>query len=160
MVVGMAMENWMVGLMHEAGGDFCWQPGEWERDGVFGTPDGISTYSVVADPFGPFDDPPTPVTRVDVPMVEEFKATWKSQRTHGDVLKQKMWIWQLAGNCRAMGATVGMLHVFWVNGDYRPPTPKYCRYVVEFEQRELDEFWRNVVVANRDKPGVVREEHR
>lgn len=142
MAIGMAWENWVVGLMPKPP-EFRWQPGEWEKDGVYGTPDGMS--------------------QVDKRlMVEEFKATWKSERTHGEVeehsiLEEKIWIWQLMANCHAKKVVYARLHVLWVNGDYRPPSPKYMRYVVKFEKKELAEFWELVVLRNRQL--AVREQH-
>jgi len=142
MAVGMAWEDWAVGLWP----DMIWQPGEWERDGVFGTPDGYSPGAVLTDR----------------PMVEEFKATWKSRYTYGtdeNLLgeKGKLWMWQLMGNCYAMNCNHARLHILWVNGDYRPPCPAYVTYLIEFSAVELKQYWRNIILLN--KPFAKKEEH-
>lgn len=130
MAVGMAWEEWAVGLWPE----LRWQPGERELDGVFGSPDGLSAGGALAE----------------TDCLEEFKATWKSRYNHGDVLKERIWLWQLSGYCKMMGLQYARLHVLWVNGDYRPPSPEYRTYVVGFSQAELDKFWSNVVLANKE----------
>ncbi len=124
MAVGMAWENWYVGLADLA--EVRWQPGEWEKDGVFGTPDGQTEH-----------------------VLEEFKYTLKSQAKYGDVLHEAIWMWQLAGNCAALGLRRARLHVCWGCGDYRPPKPKLMRYVVSFGEAELEKFWTNVVLGNK-----------
>lgn len=138
MAVGMAWEDWAVGLWPE----MVWQPGEWERDKVFGTPDGYSA-----------DSPP---------VVEEFKATWKSKFTYGlkeNLLgeKGKLWMWQLLGNCYAMNCNRARLHILWVNGTYRPPCPEYWVYEFEFTEKEKKQYWQNIVLPNIQH--AVREEH-
>lgn len=123
MCVGMAFEDWIVGLYP----DMIWQPGECLLQGVCGSPDGISAKSL-----------------------EEFKATWKSSHTRQDITKERIWMWQLAGYCKMMQLTKARLHVLWINGDYRPPAPKYMTYLLRFEQVELDRFWNNVILKNKD----------
>jgi hypothetical protein len=135
MAMGMAWEDWAVGLFPE----ISWQPGEQEKDGVFATPDGGS---YAADPAG------LKYT------IEEFKLTWQSRRTHGqDITKETKWMWQLAGNCfMSTPCRHARLHVNWACGEYKfgPPKPEYYTYLLEFSERELKEFWQNVVLRNRD----------
>ena len=130
MALGMAWENWVVGLVTVEDEGFVWQPGEQELDGVYGTPDGMSTTEEEGE--GGL-------------LVEEFKLTWKSEFKYGDVVKEALWMWQLAGLCKMMGTRMARLHIAWVCGDYRPPEPKYYRYRIEFTERELEEFWENIV---------------
>jgi len=140
MAVGMAWEEWAVGLWPKK---LQWQPGECKRDGIIGSPDG----------------------RTDIGMkmesqLEEFKCTWKSLNKYGDILAplNRMWIWQMAGYCHMMSLTYARLHAMWICGDYRPPNPTYRTYLLQFTRQELEEFWRNVVIANKDKvePEVTR----
>lgn len=146
MCVGMAMEDWLVGLIQEEEPGFRWQPGEMRRDGVVCTPDGRSVL------------PPREGVRIGSvddkrDCIEEIKgATWKSRYKHGNVLKEKVWMWQLCGELAiAKRELLARLHVVWLNNDYRPPTPKYVRYLIEFERREVEEFWANVILSNKDK---------
>jgi len=122
MCVGMAWEDWAVGLWP----NMTWQPGEVSLDGVSGSPDGITERTL-----------------------EEFKATWKSSFTHGDILKERLWMWQMMGYSKMLGVTEARLHVLWVNGDYRPPAPSYMAYRIRFTQEEIDRFWTNVVLKNK-----------
>jgi hypothetical protein len=157
-VMGVMWEQWVVGMPDLK--DMVWQPGEVELDGVYMSPDGlmevvrtrqISTYRPGIDP------PDSYASRWreevdDVLELQEFKATWKSEHTYGkDILQATAWIWQLAGYCKAMGLTQARLHVLWVNGDYRPPRPKFMRYRIGFTQEELDKFWRTVILPNKEK---------
>lgn len=134
MAIGMSWENWVVGLM---GKNFIWQPGEKCCDGIYGSPDGLTT---------------APIRRVD-----EFKATWKSEFTHGNILAERIWLWQLMGYCKMLATTRARLHVLWVNGNYRPPSPKYMVYDLQFSKEEIDRFWGNVVLKNKER--AVPEVH-
>jgi len=151
MALGMAWENWVVGLIgartvedgglpvEEGGWVINWQPGEWEQDEVYGTPDGVGLVMVQGED-GELEE---------MACLDEFKATWKSVHTRQDILRETLWMWQLAGNCYALGLTVARLHVFWVNGDYRPPSPKYVVYTIRFEEEELESLWKNVILKNK-----------
>lgn len=143
MAMGMAWEDWSVGLWP----DLVWQPGELKLDNVFGTPDGRSMLSIAGGPEG----------SGDFDCSEEFKCTWKSSGKWKDVTDVIIWMWQLAGVCKMSGTNYARLHVFWVMGDYRGSGPQYFTYLLHFTQDELDKFWRNIILANRDK--APREEH-
>ncbi len=133
MALGLAWEAWAVGLFPSV----IWQPGEEVLDDVYGTPDGMSQL-VINDH--------------DETIVEEWKSTYKSRRTHGvDITTETIWIWQLMGLCKLMGLRFARLHVLWINGDYRPPSPVYVTYLLEFSQFELDQFWDKVILRNKDK---------
>ncbi len=149
MALGMAWEDWAVGLWE----DLDWQPGEKKMDNVFASPDGKGlvehtfTCSNIMDEK--FDQDITELLE----CVEEFKATWQSRRTHGkDITLETKWMWQLAGYCHMMKLRYARLHVLWVCGEYKfgPPKPEYYTYLLQFEERELKEFWTNVVLKNRD----------
>ncbi len=137
MFMGMVWEDGVVGLWP----DLVWQPGEVELDGVFMTPDGISM-------LAPHDE---------FLCVEEFKLTWKSSRRGEDIISEKLWMWQLAGLCKGMHCNYARLHVNYVMGDYKGSGPQYFTYLLHFSQDELDKFWKNIIIANRDKS--PREEH-
>lgn len=150
MAVGMAWEAFAVGLWP----DLIWQPGECRRDGIVGSPDGISRV-----PVGAF--PPQEM------VLEEFKATWKSRLERSEargvrppdrkITDQRMWMLQLAGYCHMLGLTRARLHVLWVNGDYRQSGPQYFTYLIEFTPQELERTWNNMILPNIE--GAVVEEH-
>ena len=138
MVLGLAFESWIVGLYPE----LRWQPEPLKLDSIAGTMDGYSP--------GHSADP-----RCSSIVVEEFKLTWKSIRDRR-ILKETLWMWQLAGYCKMAGSRFGRLHVCWVNGDYQHGAdwgPKYMRYLIEFKQHELDRLWKGLFLKNRDKVG-------
>lgn len=154
MAVGMAWENWVVGLdAATKRWRIKWQPGEWEKDGVFGTPDGRGRhieYKAKVLAGGHIKK-----SQSESECLDEFKCTWKSEHTRKNIVEETLWVWQLAANCYALGLEVARLHVLWVNGDYRPPTPKYMVYTMRFDRSELEQFWRNVVITNK---GIAKPE--
>lgn len=148
MAVGMAWENWVVGLEQaQTEWKIEWQPGEWECDGIFGTPDGIGevTRYTAEIQKGGWIKKGQQVYR----CLDEFKATWKSEHKRKDIAAESLWMWQLAASCYVLGLEYARLHVLWVNGDYRPPAPKYFVYLLKFERGDLDKFWRDTVMVNR-----------
>lgn len=134
MIMGMAVEEYFAGFYP----DMQWQPGELERDGIFGNPDGI-TLNPLLNGGGSV-------------MVDEFKATWKSEFTYGgkQFLSNWMWMRQGMGYCAMLGTRWVRFHIVWMNGDYRPPQPRYYRYLVEFTQKEIDNAW-NLNLRNKHK---------
>ena len=145
--MGTAWEAHIVKFIAKLYPAFVWQPGEYTEDGVTGNPDGLNYINIGGKNVG---------------VVEEFKATWKTRFTHSldsskpnpeykPITSVQLWMWQLAGYCYMLGVRHARLHVFWVNGDYRPPSPDFRTYLIEFTQEELDKFWNNVVLVNKDK---------
>lgn len=127
-MLGMFFEEGIVSLYP----DIIWQPGEATRDGIAGSPDGLTK------------GPPK--------QLEEFKFTTKSQYTHQGVaiLQEKLWMWQLSGYCHMLGLTRARLHVFWSRGDYRQKWyPVYYTYTISFTEAELARFWDNVILKNK-----------
>jgi hypothetical protein len=124
------------------------QPGEWERDGVFGTPDGVGRCWVKHVDMEKLGSDRM-MRKESVSCVEEFKLTWKSLRKRQDITKETGWIWQVMAHCFVLGHEYGRLHVVWVNGDYAPPAPVYMRYTLRFQRAELYQFWENVILPNR-----------
>src|SRR3990167_7404646 len=119
MAVGTAMEDYLVGFYP----DMVWQPGEFERDGVFCTPDGLSE----DNPHGGGEPSET--------VIEEFKgATWKSRfkRKGEAILSERIWMWQLAGECAILRQNYCRLHAVYINGDYRCSGPQFFQYLIYF----------------------------
>jgi len=140
MAVGMAWEAFAVGLWPE----MIWQPGECARDGVIGSPDGVTG-----------------------DVLEEFKATWKSRLEKCEekgvrpppknILEQRSWMLQIGGYLHMLSLNQARLHVLWVNGDYRQSGPQYFMYLIEFEKRELERMWANLILPNVNK--AIPEQH-
>lgn len=140
MCVGMAWEAFIVQLWP----DFIWQPGEVTRDGIIGSPDGITG-----------------------DCLEEVKATWMSRLEKSEtkgvtppprkITDMKRWMLQLAGYCYMMGLTRARMHVLWVMGDYRGSGPQYFTYLLEFTRQELERTWRNMILKNIE--GAIPEKH-
>lgn len=148
MALGMAWEEWAAGLWE----GMFWQPGEIERDGIFGNPDGMSELTYDTGRF-----------RESLRVIEEFKLTWKSEYNYGkDKFLTSNWLWRTQGqgycSMEHSGITHVRYHILWVNGDYRPPQPSYKTYLVRFSEKELESNWR-MIVKYRDHPGVKIESH-
>lgn len=75
-----------------------------------------------------------------VPVVEEFKFTWKGAGK--DIRKEWLWLNQVAGYCQpeALDTRFARIHVCYVNGFYEKTvvgSPLYVCYWVEFEDEDL-----------------------
>jgi len=77
--------------------------------------------------------------------IDEFKLTWYSASKPCPTDKV-FWPWlvQIKAYCKVLDAKEATLRVFFVNGDYKPPTPKYgpetC-FRLKFTPLELEENW-------------------
>jgi hypothetical protein len=123
-------------------------PGEIEADGIIGSPDGVEP-----DADGG-------------PVLHEFKVTWKTTRRILEGLEESgrngsggcnwMWLAQMKAYCRMLHYSRACLHVYAVNGDYKPPSPQLVAVDLEFDRRELDANWR-LMMQYRD--AVEPERH-
>lgn len=115
--------------MYSAGADRLCSPGELERDGVYGTPDG-------------FD--------VDSWCIEEMKCTWRSSRW--DIVSD-FWSWwvQIKAYCHMSYTDRARLWVFFVNGDYRDSGPQVKMYEAVFNAPELERNWTMLLTHARGK---------
>jgi hypothetical protein len=97
------------------------RPGEFEKDGITGSPDGVS-----------FEG--------GTPVVEEIKCTWMSSRGCPDDKKFWHWLIQMKAYCWLLDTPRSRLHVFFVNGDYKEHRdPQYLSWDFTFTQQELAE---------------------
>ena len=148
MCIGMAVENWLVGLYP----DLNWQPGGLSKDGISGSIDGFSMMFNInrllyPNPDGSF-------------AIEEIKVTWKSFRNR-EILREVIWMWQLAAYCYIWDTRLARLHVVWVNGDYSHGEnwgPRYFRYLIEFKSHELDRLWKSLFLKNREQALLMKKE--
>jgi|WetSurMetagenome_2_1015567.scaffolds.fasta_scaffold10394_8 hypothetical protein len=121
MALGCGWEEFMVSLWPE--GELIWQPGELERDGLFGTYDGL----VLTDP----------------PAIWECKRTTKKVQS---IAHCWMYVKQGLTYCAMSGLRRVHYDVLWVLGDYsRPYQPIATQILVEFEDKECEAWWGNVV---------------
>lgn len=106
-------------------------PGEYELDGLIGTPDLLE----IPD-----------LKRSHITTVIEIKLTWMSARWDPESIKfWRYWV-QLMAYCKLVGTHHGQLHVCHINGDYRENRlPIYRVYGVEFTDAELSENWAMLV---------------
>jgi hypothetical protein len=144
-------------LNHYAMGGWCWehlwdmafkeaftgddrtiyQPGEYELDGIVGTPDRIRI------------EPDGTLTLI------ELKARWMSAYKF-DSLEINFWqeLTQIKSYQKMTGASRAELHAFFVAGNWRPPTPIAKGVLLDFTDREIDENWSQIVGWARKKGWV------
>lgn len=127
---GFAMEGLLSGLYPH----MMWQPGEVKRQGIVGSPDGVSMLSI------------TEGRGIADTVIEEFKLTYKSLRTRvGDaILNEWLWMEQMKAYCNMYvdRPVHARLHVWFACGDYQYPLkPRYMRYLIEFGRQELANNW-------------------
>ena len=146
MALGESWEEFCASLYTED--ELIWQPGEVERDGIFGSPDGYliapekplvgGSYEASYDPYQP--------------------RTWECKRTTKKLQSvSECWMYLKQGlSYFAMGAPARVQYdVLWVCGDYsRPYQPVATSTVVEFEQREAEAWWE---VVKRTAEGMEAE---
>lgn len=128
MGLGNAMEHAIIHRFHLAEPDRYVQPGEREKDGIYCTPDLFDIIDWV---------------------VHEIKLTWMSSRNGPRSEKFWKYLVQLMSYCTVMGTRQGILHVGFVNGDYKygEPSgqPTYRVWAFEFTKAELARNWRMIL---------------
>lgn len=153
MAFGMAWEQWIVAHIRSAQQPwptsrdgwgtrglvwpgFVHQPGEFERDNILGTPDGVSD-----EPDG-------------TPAIHEFKFTYKSMSANKPIEGEWLWLAQVVGYAALVSATLccpctrAYLHVAYAMGDYsRGPGsgPKYKVYQIGMSAEEVERAWEEYV---------------
>lgn len=117
--------------------DVSFHAGELELDGIFMTPDGESVSVVgntTSERYGQWEL-----------IVVEYKATYKSTNTVGDLSTRSSWMWraQLLAYCKAKGTRFAKLAALFICGDYSYPIgPTMKEWLIEFTQEEIDANWR------------------
>lgn len=122
-----------------------WQPGELKRDGIAGSPDGLSSYG------GTIDEPDGNRHGDYEPVIDEFKYTHKSCRAKGqgpDTVRDITHDWLWRNQVLAYMAmhpdkpTLVRWHICYANGNYvYPQTERYIRYLVRADAREIENCW-------------------
>jgi hypothetical protein len=128
--IGLAWEQWYGSTLPAV----SFHPGEHQVDGIYMTPDGESVDVL-------WRERPT-----DGGLFEhaghEFKTTYKSTKTVGNLDGQWLWLWQMRAYAKALGTRVFYMHTLFLCGDYKYPiTPQFKVWRVEFTQAEIDETW-------------------
>lgn len=117
---------------------------EYERDGIYGSPDGVllaDTAQHAFDSGGVL----VPVVAAGEGFVEETKATWMSSTHSLDSPKLLPWVLQGKTYCCLVGCHALRIRAFFVNGNYKygdeGTGPVVREWWVRFTQRDLDEWW-------------------
>lgn len=128
MALGVCWEEFRASLFPED--QLIWQPGELERDGILGTPDGLLLY--------------------------ETPAYWECKRTTKKVAPiTDMWMYLRQGMsyCAMSHCAVTRVQydLLFVCGDYqRPYQPMGTSTIVEFTTAECEAWWSNVLKASKN----------
>lgn len=122
------------------GGVVRFRPGELEKDGIIGSPDAL-VIDDDADALGP--------------IVEEYKATWKSgasldvspefQAGAFEEVKWLPYLLQIQAYCYLAGATRARLYIWLANGTYEHYIPATRAYFFTFSQAELETAWQGLL---------------
>jgi hypothetical protein len=124
LAVGLAWEDWI--YQHIPG--LKYHPGEFEVDGIYMTPDGI-TYDGTEGR----------------PVLHEFKATYYS--SNKPIEEMQMWLWQCAGYLMGLSVysmtecTEAVIHPLYLKGDYRTAWPVYQPVRLTFDWAEIEQMW-------------------
>ncbi len=104
--------------------DLVIRPGEFERDGIVGSPDSLD---------------------LDKIRLIELKCRWMSSKKF-DHLEKYFWyeLLQIRGYLAMLGWTEAELHVMFLCGDWRPPVPCVRSVLLEFTKREVEEAWSQI----------------
>lgn len=132
--LGLAWEEWYARQQPE---DVVFHPGEFARDGITGTPDAVR------------------ITDTGEMELHEYKLTWRSSRR--PIADEWMYWAQMAGYCAMVGGMMaertgsaaagmtGVLHVYYVNGDYAGSGPILKSYTREFTTKEIETQWAGIL---------------
>lgn len=105
--------------------ELLWQPCEFERDGIFGTPDGF--------------------------VLSKYDPLWECKQTTKKIqCVTKCWMYMKQGlsYCAMSERTHVLYDVNWLLGDYmRPYSPVSTSTLVEFTTQEIETWWKIVRAA-------------
>lgn len=109
------------------------RPGEFERDGIICSPDGID----INDPHRPelIEIKITEMSSVDCPLDPKFRK----------------WLWQMGAYCHVCGLTSARLHALFLRGDYKKKRREYGVWRITWTLEELDSVWSMIIGHARDK---------
>ena len=120
------------------------RPGEVEKDGITGSPDGIGPNPGLQDDDGDWLVEPSKEI-----ILFEHKLTWKSSKN----VMTSNWYYLTQG--KSYCAMTGMKVVFWelvyLNGNYRGSGPLYRKCWVRFDDDEIKRNWEMIVTHAQEK---------
>lgn len=108
------------------------RPGEVQRDGIVGSPDGIAF-------------------RGETDILTEFKCTWKSLAMEAELglgrNSDRWWYYLTQHQCylHMLQMTVCEMFVLFLNGDYKGRKPRLRTYRFEYEPHVLEATWDEVL---------------
>ena len=127
MALGVFWEEGYVSTFRED--QLIWQPGELERDGIFGTPDGLL-------------------------IDQEELVGWECKQTTKKIQSiSSCWMYLKQGvSYYAMGGPARTRYdICWLLGDYtRPYQPILTHSLVEFSMLEAESWWKIVLKASKN----------
>lgn len=113
-----------------------------ERPGEFTSPEGV-----IFSPDHLFD--------IDGEIIlGEFKCTWYSLRGCPTDPKFAKWLTQIKLYLHWLKLRKARLYVFFVNSDYKPPTPSLKAWELVFTQRELQDEY-DMIARHARKEGLL-----
>lgn len=125
--IGLAWEEFYSKLLPDVDDHPC----EMELDGIYMTHDGESVSVVMSNN-----------EEFMAIVCHEYKSTYKSTKTVGNLNTQWMWLTQVKAYCKSLGTRFAILHVLFICGDYSYPiSPMLKKWQIEFSQAEIDENW-------------------
>jgi hypothetical protein len=85
--------------------------------------------------------------------IHEMKACWKSSVAFTNTSKWLRYVYQVGCYCYVWGYSRAEVHVWHVNGNWKPPLPTVApmTYAIRFEPGEPREYWRRVMQHARDR---------
>jgi len=130
-----------IGLLVESGlasrlPEYVWQPGEFDADGIVGSPDAIDLANNT---------------------LIECKITWSSISRTPET--DFIWKHQGAGYCYLLTVATGqpwrhcLFYVTYMCGDYsRPIRPQRCVYLLEYTEQDLLDTWKMITNYVKGQP--------
>lgn len=88
-------------------------------------------------------------------VLGEFKLTWMSSKDAPDGPKFAKWHTQIMCYLFHLEITRCRLYAFFVNGDYKPPSPQLKCWNLRYTKREIEDEW-NCVLRHGKKVGLVK----
>lgn len=135
--------------------EMWWQPGEFDKDRVIGSPDGLS---VAGETEGDFRLVELGLIRTGESIIDEFKYTKKSMRKPGgspdemkDLNSEWLWAQQVLSYMAMSEYNIRLVrfHVLWSRGNYDfkggGNKERYVRYLLRAEDREVESTWRMIM---------------
>jgi len=120
------------------------RPGEVEKDGIIGSPDGLGPNPGLLNEEGNIIIKPSKKI-----IAHEYKLTWKSANKR--IVDDWYYMTQGKSYCYMMGVDTCLWHVGYLMGDYKGSGPLYRQCYVRFEEQELWANWEMIINHAKEK---------